>query len=125
MALLSSFVTHNSFPFLTSKARKRLSFVAPIKTTPPAVAIEPPLLIRPLFFFPSGSSSVMPSVTCHTISPVLALIAVNCPHGGFWHGQLCSPRSWPCTLTLRSQNFDATGFPHTLARSYGTREFSG
>src|SRR5262249_53385212 len=125
IALLSIFVIHSSFPVFASKARKRLSLVAPMNTTPPAVAIDPPMLIRPVFFFPSGSSSVTPSVTCQAMSPVFALIAVNWPHGGFWHGQLCSPRSWPCALTFRSQNFDATGFPQALARSYGTREPSG
>src|SRR5262245_42931989 len=93
IALLSSFVTQSSFPVFASNARNRLSFVAPLNTTPPAVAIDPPILILPVFFFPSGSSSVMPNTTCQTISPVFALIAVNCPHGGFWHGQLCSPRS--------------------------------
>src|SRR5262245_56341367 len=125
IALLSIFVTHSSLPFFASKARKRLSFVAPMNTRPPAVAIDPPMLMRPVFFFPSGRSSVTPNVTCHTTSPVFELIALSCPHGGFWHGQLCSPSSCPCALTLRSQNFDATGLPQTLARSYGTREPSG
>src|SRR5262245_49777150 len=124
-ALLLSLVTQSSFPFLLSNARNRLSFVAPTNTRLPAVAIDPPMFMRPVFFFPSGSSSVIPRVTCHTISPVFALIADSCPHGGFWHGQLCSPSNCPCALTLRSQNFDATGFPHTLARSYGTRAPSG
>src|SRR5438105_2557203 len=70
IALLSSFVAQSSFPVLASNARKRLSFVAPMNTTPPAVAMEPPILMRPVFFFPSGSSSVTPNVTCHAISPV-------------------------------------------------------
>src|SRR4029434_9288808 len=90
-ALISSFAVHSSLPDFESKARKRLSLVAAIKTTPPAVAIGPPMLKRPVFFFPSGNSSVMPSGTFHAMSPVLAFTAIKCPHGGFWHGHARAP----------------------------------
>src|SRR5678815_5340434 len=90
-ALISSFAVHSSLPVRESNARKRLSFVAAINTRPPAVAIGPPILRRPVFFFPSGSSSVTPSGTFHAMSPVLALTATRCPHGGFWHGQARAP----------------------------------
>src|SRR5512138_2399230 len=90
-ALISSFAAHSSLPVLESNARNRLSLVAAMKTRPPAVAIGPPILKRPVFFFPSGNSSVMPSGTFHATSPVFAFTATRCPHGGFWHGQARAP----------------------------------
>src|SRR5438552_989990 len=88
---MSSFAVHSSLPVFESKARNRLSFVAAMKTRPPAVAIGPPMLRRPVFFFPSGSSSVMPRGTFHAMSPVFALTAMRCPHGGFWQGHARAP----------------------------------
>src|SRR5215813_4127197 len=88
---MSSFAAHSSFPVLESKARKRLSFVAAMKTRPPAVAIGPPILRRPVAFLPSGNSSVIPRGTFQAISPVLAFTATKCPQGGFWHGHARAP----------------------------------
>src|ERR1700733_1718513 len=110
-ALYSSLVTHSWLPFFESNARNRRSFEAPMNINPPAVAIEPPRLTRPVSFLPSGSSSVMPSRTCHAISPVFAFTAVSKPQGGFWHGHLDSPITFPSLLTLRSQNFEFTELP--------------
>src|SRR5215471_9396714 len=88
---MSSFAVQSSLPLFESTARKRLSFVAAIKTSPPAVAIGPPMFKRPVFFLPSGNSSVTPNGTFHATSPVLALTATRWPHGGFWHGQARAP----------------------------------
>jgi hypothetical protein len=41
LILLSTCADHSSFPVFESNALNRLSLVAPIKTTPPAVAIGP------------------------------------------------------------------------------------
>src|SRR5579883_394549 len=90
-ALMSSFAVHNSLPVLESNARMRLSFVAAMKTSPPAVAMGPPMFSRPVFFLPSGSSSVMPRGTFHAMSPVFAFTAMRFPQGGFWHGQARAP----------------------------------
>src|ERR1700733_16221754 len=94
VAAWSSLVTHSSLPDFESKARKRSSLVAPMKTIPPAVAIGPAKAPeRPVCCLASGSSSVMPSGTVHTISPVLMFTADKLSQGGFWHGQL--PRTLP------------------------------
>src|ERR1700690_4247856 len=90
-ALTGSLVTHNSLPVRESKARKRRSLVAAIKTKPPAVVMGPPKLSRPVLSLPSGNESVTPNGTCHAKSPVLALTAIRRPHGGFWHGMAPSP----------------------------------
>src|ERR1700733_5144566 len=95
-ASFSSLVTHSSLPVLESKARKRWSIVAPMKTSPPAVVIGPALPPFPVFCFPSGSPSVRPSVVVQATSPVFPLTAIRRPHGGFWHGQL------PTTLPVAS-----------------------
>src|SRR5580692_9160137 len=58
-------VFHSILPVLESKARKWWSLVAPMNTSPPAVAMGPPVLRLPVFCFPAGSSSVMPSGTFH------------------------------------------------------------
>src|SRR5277367_6112687 len=97
VAVYLSLVDHNSLPVFESKARKRLSLVAPMKTSPPAVAIGPANAPeRPVCCFASGSSSVMPRGTVQTISPVLMFTADKVSHGGFWHGQL------PTTLPFAS-----------------------
>src|ERR1051326_1061629 len=78
---------HSSFPVSLSKARKRLSSVAPMNTSPPAVTMEPPILDVPVGGTPFASSaSTTPSTLRQRNSPVLRSIAVRCPHGGFWHG---------------------------------------
>src|SRR5919197_4859854 len=56
-----------------------------MKTSPLAVAIDPPLLGRPVFCLSGGRRSVTPRFTRHANSPVLTLTAVNMPHGGCWH----------------------------------------
>ena len=69
------FCRPNSLPVFESNARKRRSFVAPINTNPPAVAIGPPRFIRPVFLLARGNSSVIPSGTCQAKSPVCASTA--------------------------------------------------
>src|SRR5262249_14350871 len=66
---------------------KRLSVVAPINRSPPAVTAGPPKPCDPTFCFPAGRVSLIPSGTCHAMSPVLALIATSRAHGGLLHGQ--------------------------------------
>src|SRR4051794_29764835 len=85
-----SLTVHSSLPFFASNARKRLSSVAATKTSPPAVAIVPPLPGRPVFCLSGGKLSVTPSGTRQANSPVFTLTAVNCPHGGCWHGSCCA-----------------------------------
>src|SRR5579872_4579842 len=80
-----TFTVHSSLPLLASKARNRESSVAPIKTNPLAVAMEPPMLGRPVFCFSGGRVSVIPSGTLQAMSPVLTLTATSSPHGGCWH----------------------------------------
>src|SRR5689334_25173000 len=96
-----------------------------MNTSPPAVAIDPPPFTRPVFFLPSGSSSVTPNTMRQANSPVFAFTAVRCPHGGFWQGHDDDPSRAPLASVLRSQNFDGTGAPYTLRWSYGTRALSG
>src|SRR5260370_14208334 len=86
-ALAGNFVVQISFPVSLSNARKRLSFVAPIKTRPPAVVSEPPRFGAPVGGIPFAiSSSTTPSTDCQRKSPVSRLMAVRNPPGGFWHG---------------------------------------
>src|SRR5262249_31345400 len=67
--------------------RKRLSLAPPIKTRPPAVAIEPPRLSVPVGAAPfAASSSTWPSGARQAISPVFKLTALSVPQGGCWHG---------------------------------------
>src|SRR5687768_10942208 len=88
-----SLTVHSSLPVFASNARNRLSSVEPMNTSPPAVAIDPPLPGRPVFCLPGGRLSVTPRGTRHANSPVLTLTAVKCPHGGCWHGNCCGPKS--------------------------------
>src|SRR5205814_9956945 len=53
----SSFVIHSSLPVLESNARNLESVVAAINTSPPAVAIDPPIFAAPAFFRPCASTS--------------------------------------------------------------------
>src|SRR6266516_3741394 len=87
-SLVGRRTVHNSFPVSLSKARKRLSSVAPINIRPPAVTMEPPIFDVPVggTFF-SSRASTTPRTLRHRNSPVLRSIAVRCPHGGFWHGK--------------------------------------
>src|SRR5438552_69798 len=55
--LASRRITQSSLPVFESKARKRLSFVPAIKTSPPAVAIEPPRFGTPVLGIPFASNS--------------------------------------------------------------------
>src|SRR5579862_7344004 len=84
---ISSFPSHNSFPVFDSNAWNRRSLVAPTNTTPPAVTIDPPSPNAPVLCTPFDSiSSLVPSGTLQAMSPVLALTAVRCDHGGIWQG---------------------------------------
>jgi len=65
-----------------------------MNTKPPAVAIGPAKAPdRPVFCFAGGSPSVIPSGTCHAISPVFAFTANKRYQGGFTHGRL--PMEFP------------------------------
>src|ERR1700674_3996921 len=87
-----SFVTHNSFPVLESKARNLLSLVAPINTRPPAVTMGPALFADPASCLPAGNASTSPSGTCQAKSPVFALTAIRRPHGGRKQGSVATVR---------------------------------
>src|SRR5882762_7250115 len=89
-ALASRLATHNCSPVNASNPRKRLSVVAPMNTTPPAVTIEPPRLGVPVGIF---RSSTIPNGTLHAISPLFTSTALSVPHGGFWHGHWCSSQN--------------------------------
>src|SRR5689334_19476927 len=84
--LASSLTSQSCLPVLVSKARKRESLEG-VKSSPPAVAAGPAPLTAPTFCLPSGRRSLMPRTVCQAISPVLALIAYRCPHGGLLHGK--------------------------------------
>src|SRR5271163_3714557 len=59
-----------------------------MKSSPLAVATEPPILYDPVFITPIFSSdSTRPKGTRQATSPVLTLIANSSPQGGVWHGQ--------------------------------------
>src|SRR5205085_8987639 len=85
LMLRSNFTDHSSLPVLDSNARKRASF-AGTNRSPPAVDVGPALPTLPTSCLPSGRRSFNPRITCQAMSPVLALIANNLPHGGVWHG---------------------------------------
>src|SRR5215475_3321449 len=87
-ALAGRRVTQSSRPVSLSNARKRRSLVAPMKTRPPAVTMEPPILAVPVGGNPFAiSSSTTPSTTRQRNSPRSRSIAVRLPQGGFWQGQ--------------------------------------
>ena len=68
-AAAPSLTVHNSRPFFASNARNRLSSVAPMKTSPLAVAIGPPFPGLPVRCFSGGRLSVTPRVTRQANSP--------------------------------------------------------
>src|SRR5688572_21835457 len=83
-ALAGNRVIHSSSPVSLSNARNLPSFVAPIKTSPPAVTIDPPRFDAPVFGIPRAvSSSYSPRVDRQRCSPLLRSMAVRLPHGGF------------------------------------------
>src|SRR5258707_13788519 len=85
---IPTFVTQSSLPVRESNARNLPSTVAPTKTSPPAVAIDPPLVVGvPVLGTPSlSSSSNDPSGTFHAMSPEFTFTATISPHAGCWHG---------------------------------------
>src|SRR5947207_3164024 len=86
-ALAGSLVVQISLPVSLSNARKRLSLVAPINTSPPAVTSDPPIFDVPVGGTPLAiKSSTTPSTERQRNSPLSKLIAVRKPHGGFWQG---------------------------------------
>src|SRR5665213_1605953 len=117
---MASCVSHSCFPVFESNARKRLSLVAPMNSSPPAVAIEPPMLRRQVFCFPAGSSSVTPKGIFHTTSPVFPLMAINWPHGGFWHGHALAPEFKMLPDRPPSDHWKRDVGPTMLLRSYFT-----
>src|ERR1700692_171422 len=88
--------------------------------SPPAVAMEPPMLRRPVFCFPAGSSSVTPKGIFHTTSPVFPLMAINWPHGGFWHGHALAPEFRILPVRAPSDHWKREVGPTMLLRSYFT-----
>lgn len=85
--LAGSITDNSSFPLPLSNARKRRSSVAPIKTNPPAVTIDPPMFAVPVGGRPFASNtSTTPNTVRHRNSPLSRSMAVKCPQGGFWHG---------------------------------------
>src|SRR5436190_10379088 len=86
-----SSVSHNCLPVRDSNARNRQSIVAPMKMTPPAVAMLPPRFSVPVLSNPFAFSGAMnPSGTSQTISPRLTSSATSSPNGGAEHGILVS-----------------------------------
>ena len=90
-ALASSSVSQSWAPVRESKARNRLSLVAPTKSRPPAVAMVPPMFKAPVLAKPwAFKRSTNPRGTFHAISPRLTSTATSSPNGGAEHGILFS-----------------------------------
>ena len=90
-ALASSSVSQSLAPVRESKARNRLSFVAPTKSRPPAVAMVPPMFKAPVSARPASlSGSMNPRGTLHATSPRLTSTATSSPNGGAEQGILFS-----------------------------------
>src|SRR6185503_16121676 len=68
-----------------------------MKTNPPAVTIEPPILGEPQRPAQGNhlNSGIRPSGTCHLCSPVTRSIASRLPHGGRLHGNPLGEASMP------------------------------
>src|SRR5262245_37981809 len=82
------------------------------------------MLSRPVPRLLSGSSSVIPSGTRQTTSPLAASTATSSPHGGFWQGHASEPppRSLPDESAAVSYDQKrASGPPTALVRRYGMR----
>src|SRR5437868_3809062 len=77
---------HSSRPVSVSNARIARSSVAPMKTTPLAVAIGPPRFTAP------GKPPMVPSGTFQAIAPVARFTATNAPNGGGVQGSRVGPR---------------------------------
>src|SRR6476660_1853540 len=70
-APVSSTVSQRTLPVRESNARNLWSWVAPMKTNPPAVAMEPPKLVVPVSGIPRAvSSGCSPNGIRHRKSPV-------------------------------------------------------
>ncbi len=83
--LLSTFVDPVC-PCGNQKPGSGYQLVAPMNTSPGAVAIGPPLPAVPTLFFPSGMLVLMPSGTFHAISPVFAFTATRLNQTAQKHG---------------------------------------
>src|SRR5262249_4741415 len=113
----STLNTHTSLPVFESNARNRRSFVAPTKTSPPAVTIGPALPEPPTFCLPGGSASLIPSVVTQAMSPVFALTAHSFAQGGFWQGALPNMRPFSSRIGAAKPLYGPG--PLMLPRSYG------
>src|SRR5438093_9984992 len=123
-----SAVSQSCLPVRDSNARKRPSIVAPMKTTPPAVAMLPPMFNVPVLSKPWAlSDSTNPNGTFHTTPPRLTSRATSSPNGGAEHGIFVSgfqnrptapphglrrthvvgppPRAVPCTILATCPRF--------------------
>src|SRR4029077_15748682 len=76
-----SLISHSLPPVAVAKARNLKSSVPPVKVSPLAVRITPPVLGRPVFWKTGGSMSETPSVLRYAMSPVSMLTATSSPHG--------------------------------------------
>src|SRR4029077_18152682 len=93
LAASTSLVTHSSLPVFASSARKRASMLAPMKSSPPAVAMGPPRGSGvPVFGTPRASSSSNdPNGMRQATSPEFTLTAISSAHGGAWQGHFFAP----------------------------------
>src|SRR4029450_10974026 len=128
----SSSVSQSCLPVRDSNARKRQSMVAPMKRSPLAVAMLPPMFGVPVLPNPFAfSDSMTPIGTFHAMSPRLTSTATSSPNGGAEHGILVSgfqkrptapphgdrrtqvggppPRGWPRTLFATRPRFVTLG----------------
>src|ERR1700686_3989204 len=80
---------HSSLPDSESKARRKLSIAAAVKTKPPAVIIGPPKVIVPVFI----PVMKLPNGTSQTFFPLKRSTAATVPHGGALHGRPLGERS--------------------------------
>src|SRR5580765_2134341 len=123
-----SSVSQSCLPLRDSNARKRQSMVAPMKISPLAVAMLPPMFSVPVLSKPFAlSDSTNPSGTLHATSPRLTSRATSSPNGGAEHGIFVSgfqnrptapphglrrthvvgppPRAVPCTILATCPRF--------------------
>src|SRR5262245_30491220 len=123
-----SSVSQSCLPVRDSNARKRQSIVAPMKISPLAVAMLPPMFSVPVLSKPFAlSDSTNPSGTFHATSPRLTSRATSSPNGGAEHGIFVSgfqnrptapphglrrihvvgppPRAVPCTILATCPRF--------------------